>query len=384
MRKILFGDLKIGDTARKYIDAALSKNWITEGDNVRLFEERFRQKFGWKHAVMTSSGSMAAIVLWSALRELTTAGWMKRSVITPACAFVSTANSLLAAGIWPEFVDIELETLNLDVSLATLEIPHGRNGDPLGIQYVAQMGSSVGIGRARDIAEKHDLYLVGDWCEAIGAKLNGEYAEHQCDAIINSFYAGHLLGAGEAGVIATDDDEIARLCRSIKCHGYGEGKRFDFTRVGYNAKTTDIIAGIALEGIANFDSIFNERRKRRQTLIELLRPLEDRLILYEDCPGELVSPHAFPILIRDPNMDVVLLYDYLDRAGIECKSLFASLPTDHKAFAFLDYQKGDFPIAERVGKSGLHFGVTQFLNVEDLQYIADTIDNFFLGTSGAA
>lgn len=375
--RIPFGSLRIGPTAKRNVERALLENWVSEGQNVREFEEQFSRKFGWKHAIMTSSGSTAATVLWSAIRELTTAGWMKRSAITPACAFVSTANSLLAAGIWPEFVDIELETLNLDLSLAMPEIPHGRNGDPLGIQYVAQMGSPVGIDRAREITETYGLYLVGDWCEAIGARMNGEYAEHQCDAVINSFYAGHLLGAGEAGVIATDDDEIAHLCRSIKCHGYGKDRRFDFVRIGYNAKTTDLAAAIALEGIENFDSTFNERRKRRQTLIELLRPLEEKLILYEDHPNELSSPHAFPILIRDPDIDAMLLYDYLQNAGIECKSLFASLPTDHKAFAFLDYERGDFPIAERVGKSGLHFGIIQSLNVDDLQYIATTIKEFF-------
>ena len=398
--RIPFGGLKIGDTARKYIDAALSKNWITEGNNVRLFEERFRQKFGWKHAIATSSGTDAGIVVWSAVRELlgrtphTCLGDVSKNrgfTATPACAFVATTNCILAAGLEPLFVDVNLDNLNMDCGKLTQILSRA---DSIryrceGIQFVATMGKPAPVGQIAAIADEHNLWLIYDGCEAHGAMLitgpgdyhkNYFYADHFCDAAIYSFYAAHLIVGGEGGIICTDDDELADTCRSVKSHGRPSGSiYFDFQRPGFNSKWNEFCAAVALESLERFDENFSRRREVRQKLIEALSPMEDKLILYRDGSDEIISPHAFPIVLRDESADIKPLYDHMDKAGIQVKTLFGSLPTDHEALKFLGFKKGNFPVAERIGRTGLHLPCNEFMTDDDVTYIADRIREFCQG-----
>jgi len=391
--RIPFGDLKIGPLARKRVIEALDSNWISEGRFVREFEDKFAEKFGWKHAIATSSGTDAGIVVWSAVRELVKANRGYQTVLTPACAFVATANCLLAAGVNPYFVDVSLDTLNLDpddllrkmekTKVSTSYYPEVRD---IGIQFVATMGKPNLVQEIANLAEQHDLYLIGDFCEAHGAVLKGQthyswdwnYADHFCDASIYSLYAAHLIVGGEGGIICTDNHELADLCRSIKSHGRPRGSSyFDFQRPGFNSKWNELCAAIALESLERFDETFEKRRLVRQKLVGALSQFEDKLILYRDAPGELIAPHAFPVVLRDADGDIRPLYRALEDAGVQCKTLFGSLPTDHRAFKFLGHRKGDFPVSERVGRTGLHFGCNEFMTDEDVDYVAQVFARYF-------
>jgi CDP-6-deoxy-D-xylo-4-hexulose-3-dehydrase/perosamine synthetase len=112
-------------------------------------------------------------------------------------------------------------------------------------------------------------------------------------------------------------------------------------------------------------------------LWDLFAPLEDALILYRDGPGEVICPHAFPLVLRDAGQSIEGLYRHLESRGIQCKTLFGSLPTQHSAFAFLGYREGDFPVAERIGRTGLHFGLHQYLTDDDIDYVAESVKSFF-------
>lgn len=126
-----------------------------------------------------------------------------------------------------------------------------------------------------------------------------------------------------------------------------------------------------------FDWTFNTRRRHLLRLLDLLTSLEEHLILYRDGRDEVISPHAFAIVLRDKNSSIEKFYHYLEGRGIQCKTLFGSLPTQHKAFAFLGYREGAFPVAERVGRTGLHFGIHQYLTDEDIEYAAESIHAYF-------
>ena len=392
--RIPFGDLKIGKSARQRIVEVLDSNWVSEGRFVREFEEKFAEKFGWKHAIATSSGSTAAQVIWSAIREWyggVGVIWGRAPVITPACAFVSTANSLLAAGCIPIFADVKIETLNLDPESVRNKINLGlkfNDAKAMGIQFVMNMGRSIDASRVQMIDDT-PVFVI-DACEGHGGLTpqgGDEFRESKaCDihelyplAVIFSFYVAHMIIAGEGGMICTDDDQVAALCQSIKCHGYGEGPRFDFARIGYNSKMNDLTAAVGLEGLERFDENFAKRREVRRKLIEALSPMEDELILYRDSPGEVISPHAFPIVLKDPEGDIRPLYEHLDKSGIQVKTLFGSLPTQHAAFSFLGHKPGDFPVAERIGRTGLHLPCNEFMNDGDVTYIADRIGEFCQG-----
>jgi len=394
--RVPFGDLKITKSSRDRLNDIATTSWVSEGRYVKEFEKKFAAKFGWKHAVAVSSGTDAGMIVWAAIRDLSGKCHTSKSVyeydgifmvITPASAFVATANCLLAAGCYPYFADIDLKTLNLNpvdvtrVLLSTIQ----------GIQFVATMGKPSPLIQIADIAAKHALWLVGDFCEAHGAMVTSTdpdvvfstlgYADHLCDASIYSFYAAHLVIGGEGGIICTDDDELAKVCRSVKSHGRPSNSNyFDFQRIGFNSKWNEPCAAIALGSLENFDTTFERRREVRAKLLKALEPFEDKLILYRDGPGEIISPHAFPIVLREDNLlNTNLLYDLLEDKGIQCKTLFGSLPTQHKAFEFLGYKPDNFPVAERIGRTGLHFGCHEGITDDDIGLIADTIGEFFDG-----
>jgi len=370
--RIRFGDLRVGELGRKFLEEALERDWVSEGPNVRQFEIGFAERFGAPHAVATSSGTDAGIVAMSALLER----GLKRGdeVLTPALAFAASANCILAAGLLPKFIDVELETLNIDPSLVESAIgPRTR-----AIQVVHTMGKPCPMGPILEIAERRHLAVIEDCCEAHGATLNGKGVGSFGSMGIFSFYAAHLICSGEGGMIVTCDPELAALCRSIRSHGRRGGElAFNFDRVGFNSKMNDLEAAIGLEGLEKFDEVFAVRRRHLTRLQELLSGLKGRILLYRDGPGEIVSPHAFPIVLRDPKESVQGLTEHLEGKGIQCKTLFGSLPTQHRAFRFLGCRQGDFPVAERVGRTGLHFGIHQYLTEDDIDYAAESVQSYF-------
>lgn len=370
--RITFGHIEVGDVGRKYLNEALSRNWVSEGLNVEMFEAGFARRFGYGHAIATSSGTDAGIVAMTAL--LDRGARRGDEVITPALSFVASANCVLAAGLAPKFVDVELETLNINPSLIEAAItPRTR-----AIQVVHTMGKPCKMEEILGIARRHNLPVIEDTCEAHGATLNGKVVGSFGAMGLFSFYAAHIICSAEGGMITTDDAELAGLCRSIRTHGRRGGQLyFHFDRVGFNSRMNDLEAAIGLEGLETFDRTFDVRRRHLLRLQKLLSPLEDRLILYRDDAGEVVCPHAFPLVLRDPKQSMEGLYRHLEDRGIQCKTLFGSLPTQHTAFAFLGYRKGDFPLAERIGLTGLHFGIHQYLTDDDIEYVAASVKSYF-------
>ena len=394
--RIPFGGLKIGAYARGLIADTIEENWVSEGPLVREFEKRFAARFCYKHAIVTSSGTDAGTVIWSAVRELCGRRWGDGVVLTPACAFVATASCLLASGCNPRFIDVDLETLNIDVkAIKENTTPVGilrnlptiiqtiRHEQTVGIQFVATMGNPSPIDEVAEIVEAHNLYLIADQCESHGAMLHGKDVGRYADASIYSFYAAHLIVGGEGGIICTDDDELADMCRSIKSHGRPLGSiYFDFQRPGFNSKWNEFCAAVALEGLENFDENFAKRRRTRKRLYQMLASLNlawGKFILYPDeWPDQVISPHAFPLVLKDPDGNIAPLYECLDKSGIQCKTLFGSLPTQHRAFEFLGYKPGDFPVAERVGRTGLQLPCNEFMTDDDVVFVVDKIREFCL------
>ncbi|MBU4444370.1 DegT/DnrJ/EryC1/StrS family aminotransferase [bacterium] len=370
--RVSFGDLVIGDIAKKYFQRVFDKNWASEGENVKEFEQKFAAKFGCKHAIATSSGTDADIVSCAALYDF--GANRGDEVIVPALSFVATANSILAAGLTPKFVDIELETLNLDPS----KIEEAITDKTRAIMVVHTMGKPCEMDSIMKIAEAHDLKIIEDACEAHGATYKGKLAGTIGDMGAFSFYTAHQIVCGEGGMVATNDDKSADVVRSVKSHGRPFGSLyFDFQRIGYNSKMNDLEAALGLEGIEYFDEHFNKRKNNLYKTLEMTEDLSDYCYFIKEETYEKVSPHAFPLVLKDKKYNRDSLYKYLESKGIQCKTLFGSLPTQHNAFKFLNYKYGDFPVSEYVGENGLHFGMHQYLNDDDLHFISDTLHEYF-------
>lgn len=370
--RIDFGKLVIGDTAKEYLQRVLDKNWASEGDNVKEFEQKFASKFGYKHAIATSSGTDANMCACATLYDF--GAKRGNEIIVPALSFVATANSILAAGFIPKFVDINIETLDIDPS----RIEEAITDKTRGIMVVHTIGKPCEMDSILEIAKAHDLKVIEDACEAHGATYKGKVVGAIGDMGTFSFYTAHLIVCGEGGMVVTNDDELADVLRSVKSHGRPPGSiYFDFQRIGFNSKMNDMEAALGLEGIEHFEEIFNKRKNNLYKLLELTTDLSDHLYFLKEEDYEKVSPHAFPLVLKDKRYDRDRLYGYLQSKGIQCKTLFGSLPTQHKAFQFLNYQYGQFPAAEYVGENGLHFGIHQYLNDDDLLYIKDALKGYF-------
>jgi dTDP-4-amino-4,6-dideoxygalactose transaminase len=370
--RISFGELRIGDIARQRVQAALEKHWVSEGENVAEFERGFAEHFGYRHAVAVSTGTDACLVSCAALYARGAS--RGDEIIVPACSFVATSNAVLAAGFVPRFVDIELETLNLDPA---------RIEDAIGprtraIQVVHTMGKPCDMDPILEIARRRGLMVIEDCCEAHGARYRGRLVGSFGSFGAFSFYAAHMICAGEGGMVVTSDPALEREVRSIKSHGRPAGDiYFDFQRFGLNCKMTDLAAAIGLEGLAEFDAAFAKRKRYLATLLDLTRDLADRALSLAEAPHEVVAPHAFPLVLREPSLDARALYRFLEARGIQCKTLFGSLPTQHRAFAFLGHREGEFPVAEYVGRNGLHFGCHQYLSDDDIAFAAEMLHEYF-------
>lgn len=370
--RITFGDLKIGDTTRKYVQAALEANWISEGANVRELEQKFADKFGYKHAVATSSGTDADTVACASLYDF--GAGRGDEIIVPASTFVASANSILAAGFIPRFVDIEVETLNIDPN----KIEAAITDRTCAIMVVHLMGKPCDMDSILEIAGVHNLKVIEDSCEAHGATYKGKVVGSIGDMGTFSLYAAHVVVAGEGGMLVTDNDEIASVARSVKSHGRPfDSIYFDFQRIGFNSRMNELTAAVGLEGLEHFDYTFNKRKDNLYKLLELTQDLSDYFHFLKEEEFEKVSPHAFPLVLKDKKFDCAGLYSYLESKEIQCKTLFGSLPTQHKVFKFLGYKYGQFPAAEYVGENGLHFGIHQYLTDDDLLYIGDTLKGYF-------
>ena len=361
--RINFGDLIIGDIAKDKIQKALKKNWVTEGENVKEFEEKFAKEFGYKHAIATSSGTDACLASLMSLYEFSA----KRGdeIIVPATTFVATANAVLAAGFTPKFVDIEIETLNINPNLIEKKI----TDKTVAIMPVHLMGKPSEMDTIIKIANKHNLRVIEDSCEAHGAKYKNKFIGTIGDMGTFSFYVAHLVICGEGGMVVTNNSEIANVVRSVKTHGRPTGSiYFDFQRFGLNLRMNDLTAAIGLEGIANFKETFIKRKENMYKLLELTKNLNDYVYFIKEEDYEVVCPHAFPIVMKDKKFNCKKLYGFLESKGIQTKTLFGSLPTMHKAFEFMGYKTGEFPNAEFVGENGLHFGIHQYLKDDDIIY----------------
>jgi len=370
--RIAFGDLKIGDTARKYVQSALDKNWVSEGDNVREFERRFAEQFGYKHAIATSSGTDADTVSCAALYDF----GAKRGdeIIVPACTFVASANSILAAGFIPKFVDIEVETLNIDPA----KIEAAVTDKTRAIMVVHLMGKPTDMDPVMEIAKAHNLKIIEDACEAHGATYKDKVVGSIGDTGTFSFYAAHVVVAGEGGMIVTGDDEMAEVLKSVKSHGRPFGSiYFDFQRIGFNSRMNELTAAIGIEGIERYEETYKKRKENLYKLLELTEELSDYLYFIREESYEKVSAHAFPLVLKDKKYDRDKLYRHLESKGIQCKTLFGSLPTQHRAFKFMNHKFGEFPTAECVGENGLHFGIHQYLSEDDLILISDSLREYF-------
>lgn len=372
--RIKFGDVRLNQTAKDLVNECLNANRITMGEKVTLFESKWSNLLGYKHSVAVSSGTDAILNAFLCCYDF----GAKRGdeIIVPACGFIATSNSVLAAGFTPKFVDIKRETLNLDEDLVESAI----NEKTVALCAVSTMGKPCNMAKLRQLADKYKLLLICDNAEGHGCRFEGKLMEEWADATSYSGYIAHLIQLSEGGWISTNRDDINEILRSTRTHGrlYGNLK-FDHIRFGLNSKMTDIAAALGIGAIEDFWDTFEQRRKNLWRMVDKIKSkVGNKVYLNQEKKNELHCPHALSITLREDNEKKFNeFYNYMMAAGIEVKLNFRSIPTQQSSFAWMGYKLGDFPEAEFIGRNGLHCACHKYLSDNDLNYINDTVIQFF-------
>lgn len=369
--KIEFGEVRLGDVARKHIQDCLDSNWVTMGEKVKLFEKKWAELNGVPYCVATNSGTSALICLLSTLYNYGAKRY-ESEVITTGLSFIATYNSILFAGFRPVFVDICPNDLNVDVDLIEEKI----TDKTVALLFPSLMGTPIKADKIQKLAHKYNLKFFVDNCEAHGAKLNYRPLENFCDAAAYSFFSAHVVFSGEQGAITTYNKEIAGLVYSIRTHGRENGNLyFSHPNFGGNFKPTDIHSAIGLESLENFHSIFNRRKNNLITIRDAVKGHDNKAYFteYEGEDGLVVSPHGFSITMREC-CKIDSLKEYLTKVGIAWKRNFGA-PTQHGSFDWMTIN--GLENAEYVGKNGIHIGVHYYLSSQDVKDIAFHLNYYF-------
>jgi dTDP-4-amino-4,6-dideoxygalactose transaminase len=390
-----FGTISIPEQAKEWIGEILESKRVSSGKYVRLFEKKFAELLGVKEAVALSSGTDADILALAVLHDY----GAKRGdeVILPALSFVATGNAVLHAGFKPVFVDIDRETLNIDVT----QIEGAITERTRAIMPVHLMGKPADMDPILAIARKHGLYVIEDAAEAHGAEYKGKPVGVLADMAAFSLYVAHIISTVEGGIVSTDREDFAEVLRSLRSHGRackcqqcvinsaqqhcpkrfnggnGEDIRFIFERIGYSTKMNEMEAAIGLSNIEVYQKIVEKRHRNLIYVLERFERFNPYLMTIQEEPQEKIGPHAIPIIIQEEaSFTRAQLTHYLEKNGIETRTLFASMPTQCAGFSFLGYSEGQFPNAEYMGKHGIHIGVHQDLGLAEMEYVLRTLEKF--------
>lgn len=402
-RRINVGDFHIGREEREAINEVLDSGRISEGAKVREFEQQWAQFIGTRYCIATSSGAGALICALTALKYYKNLKEGTKVITTPL-TYIADSNALTTARFKPQYVDIDPVTFVITpqaIEAYLKQIPDLENYGL--ILPVDLMGYPVKINEINQTAEKYNLLVLEDAAQAHGTIYREKRTGSEVLLGIFSFYIAHNIQAGEMGVVVTNDPEINRLVRKIKAQGrfcdclvctrsrgycpqlkayQGEDDfdpRFTHDVIGYNFKTMEFQAALALTQLRKVDEIIAKGQRNVKYLNARLEKHQD--ILQLPLYSEEISYLAYPLVIRKPEaISRKELRRKLEEAGVETRPLFGCIPTQQPAYEYLKKEyEGKLPNADYIGKHGFYIGCHQYLEEEDLEYIVEIFQKILEG-----
>lgn len=355
----------LGEDEKAAVLDVLLSGMLSQGAKVKEFEESFASFVGTKYAVATSNGTTA---LHAAL--LAHGICSGDEVITTPFTFIATANAITMTGAKPVFVDIEENTFNLNPNLLEAAITEKTKA----ILPVHLFGRSADMKKIQEIAEKHNLLVIEDACQAHGAATNNQNINPNTNQKVGSFgtacfsfYPTKNMTTGEGGIITTDNFAIAENLRKIISHGSSQRYYHDF--VGYNYRMTDLAAAIGIVQLKKLNYFNLQRKQNAQYLNEQLRTIKG-IKVPENVSGHVF--HQYTIIITpDFGYTRDQVKSFLTEKGIG-SSVFYPLPI-HQQKAYESYNNQSFPVTEKLSQQVLSLPVHPLLNGEDLQKIVNAI-----------
>jgi len=364
------------DIKKRDVDAVLQvlrTPYLSIGPKIVEFEEKIAQYTGTKYAVAVNSGT-------SALHLIIRALGIKDGdeVITTPFSFISSANCILFERGKPVFVDINPKTLNIDVEkiaemLENLEVK--RLEKIKAILAVDVFGQPAEWDRLQEIAQKYKLKLIEDSAEAIGSEYKGKKVGSFGEAGIFAFYPNKQITTGEGGVLLTNDENIAKLARSMRNQGRGEsGAWLNHERLGYNYRMDELSAALGCAQMERIDEILDKREGVARIYNERLKDIEEIEIPYIAPYVTRMSWFVYVIKLAEGiSRDKVMLY--LKENGIECKPYFTPIHLQPFYRKMFGYKQGDFPITEDVAKRTIALPFFNNLREEEVDYVCEKLRN---------
>ena len=400
------------------IDATLDM-WLTSGRFNAEFEKKFAKYLDVKHALSTNSGSSANLLAFSALTSYKLGDRAIKKgdeVITVASGFPTTVNPIIQQGCIPVFVDCKIGTYNIDAN----KIEEAITDKTKAIFIAHTLGNMFDLDKIQTICRKHNLWLIEDTCDALGAEYKGKKAGTIGDIGTFSFYPAHHLTMGEGGAVVTNDPQLYKIIMSFRDWGrdcccppgkdgvcnkrftqqlgnlpYGYDHKYTYSHIGFNLKITDWQAALGCSQIDKLDSFLKIRESNAKYLSEKLSDLKDYLILPEIERNSKPSWFGYLISVK-PNskFNKQQLVEYLENNGIGTRQLFAGniLRQPMIADNDVDLKIGNSKIINSKDLNEQHYkllpntefimnntfwvGVFPALGEKEISKIADTIRKF--------
>ena len=383
------------------VEASLD-GWLTTGRFNDQFEARLAAFLGVKYLSTVNSGSSANLVAFSAL---TSPKLGKRSikpgdeVIGVAAGFPTTVNPILQFGAVPVFVDVDLGTYNVRPELVEAAISPKTKA----IMLAHTLGNPYNLGAIKELCDRHNLWLIEDCCDALGATFNGQKVGTFGDIGTVSFYPAHHITMGEGGAVFTNNAELKLIMDSFRDWGrdcycppgkdntcgkrfcwklgdlpQGYDHKYTYSHLGYNLKITDMQAACALAQMDRLDTFITARRSNFDYLKSRLASCEEFLLLPHATPNSEPSWFGFPITLKaNAPVSRVELISYLDQNKIGTRLLFAGDLTRQPYMIGRNYRvAGELINSGIVMNQTFWLGIYPGLSTEHLDFVATRIENY--------
>jgi len=379
------------------VSSALDFN-LTSGRFVESFEKKLSTYVGTRYALTTNSGSSANLLAVLSASESQNDADEPRQVITMAAGFPTTVAPIYQAGMIPHFVDITLPTYSVNVD----QVNEAVNHHTVGMILAHTLGNPFDLDSILAICEEHGLWLVEDCCDALGSEYYGRKVGSFGRASTLSFYPAHQITCGEGGAVLLNDPRLARVVESYRDWGrdcwcetghdatcgkrytqqfgtlpFGYDHKYVYTRLGYNLKMTEMQAAIGDGQMDKLDWFVTIRRKHFAQLLAGLGKYEGYFILPEETSGATTSWFGFPLTIRrTAPFNRPGIIDYLDRARIDSRLLFAGNMTRQPVLEGAMYVAEDLAVSDKIMNDTFWLGVHPSLTTEMIDYMIETIGCF--------
>jgi CDP-4-dehydro-6-deoxyglucose reductase, E1 len=383
------------------VDASLD-GWLTTGRFNEQFEKKLAEFIGVKYALTVNSGSSANLVAFSTLTspKLGDRAIQKGDeIIGVAAGFPTTVNPIIQFGAVPVFVDIDIDTHNIDPK----KIDAAVSPKTKAIMLAHSLGNPFNLKVVKEVCAKYDLWLIEDCCDALGSRYQDQMCGTFGDIATLSFYPAHHITMGEGGAVFTNNLELKQIAESFRDWGRdcycppGKdntcGKRFcwklgnlpegydhkyTYSHLGYNLKITDIQAACALAQLDKAPDFIQQRKNNFKFLKKRLKSCEDFLRLPVPTENSDPSWFGFPITVKeDSPVSRLDLTTYLDQKKIGTRLLFAGNLTRQPYMEGINYRiSGVLENTDNVMSNTFWVGVQPSLTQEMLEYVATQIETY--------